>query len=265
MPLIIGIIVLVLLFEYLKENPAIAVILGLSSAALMYLLYSKSKIKAIENQNIYSKFIEEATTQIQSLTNKHIEALFIKNEQSITQDEYGNHVFEKWFQAQDYFIENILCKDSLIADLLSDSHNSQIRIANIRRIIDDAVDEYKAQLANNNNFCVNVDALDPTQFEHYCADILRNCGWNARVTQASGDQGIDVIATFGNVKAVLQCKKYSRPVGNAAVQEIFAGKAFEQAQVAAVVSNADFTPSAKRLAAIAGVFLMHHSQLPSLA
>ncbi len=74
-----------------------------------------------------------------------------------------------------------------------------------------------------------------------------------------------MIAVYGNVKAVLQCKKYSQPVGNAAVQEIIAGKSFEQAQVAAVVSNANFTPSAKQLASTTGVFLLHFSELPQFA
>ena len=85
------------------------------------------------------------------------------------------------------------------------------------------------------------------------------------MTQACGDQGIDVIAQHGNVKAVFQCKKYSQPVGNAAVQEIIAGKAFEQAHVAAVVSNATFTPSATQLASTTGVFLLHISELPQFA
>ncbi|MDP2805372.1 MAG: restriction endonuclease [Gallionellaceae bacterium] len=85
------------------------------------------------------------------------------------------------------------------------------------------------------------------------------------MTKASGDQGIDVVASLGNVKAVFQCKKYSQPVGNAAVQEIFAGKQHEQAHVAAVVSNATYTPSAKQLATTTGVHLLHFSELPEFA
>jgi len=85
------------------------------------------------------------------------------------------------------------------------------------------------------------------------------------VTQASGDQGIDVIATRDNVKAVLQCKKYSQPVGNAAVQEIIAGKQFEQADIAAVVSNNSYTQSAKQLANAAGVHLLHYAELEQFA
>jgi restriction system protein len=81
------------------------------------------------------------------------------------------------------------------------------------------------------------------------------------VTQASGDQGVDVVANLAGLKVVLQCKKYSQPVGNAAVQEVIAGKAFEQAHAAAVVTNATFTPSAKQLATTTGVHLLHYSEL----
>lgn len=84
-------------------------------------------------------------------------------------------------------------------------------------------------------------------------------------TPASGDQGIDVIASYGNVKAVFQCKKYAQPVGNGAVQEIVAGKQFERADIAAVVSNATFTTSAKQLASTTGVHLLHYSELQGFA
>ena len=107
--------------------------------------------------------------------------------------------------------------------------------------------------------------LDPIQFEHFCVGLLNSSGWTARVTQASGDQGIDIIALHGKVKAVFQCKKYSQPVGNAAVQEIIAGKAFEQAHVGALISNATFTASAKQLAFSTGIYLLHHSELPQFA
>lgn len=133
-------------------------------------------------------------------------------------------------------------------------------------LINDLVSEYRINEAENfRHLSIDIDKLDPIQFEHYCAEILRGNGWDARVTQASGDQGIDVIANLGNVKAVLQCKKYSQPVGNAAVQEVIAGKAFEQAHVAAVVSNATYTPSAKQLASTTGVHLLHFSELPHFA
>jgi hypothetical protein len=66
------------------------------------------------------------------------------------------------------------------------------------------------------------------------------------------------------VKVIIQCKHYSYPVGNDAVQEAIAGKTFERAQHAAVVSNASFTQHAKQLATTANVFLLHHENLAEL-
>ncbi|WP_425311218.1 restriction endonuclease [Leptospirillum ferriphilum] len=62
---------------------------------------------------------------------------------------------------------------------------------------------------------------------------------------------------------VLQCKRYSYPVGNSAVQEVLAGKSFYKTDVAAVVSKKTFTLSAKGIRP-SGVFLLHHEMLPEL-
>ena len=50
------------------------------------------------------------------------------------------------------------------------------------------------------------------------------------------------------MSVVLQCKLYARPVGNKAVQEVAAARTFYDAGFAAVVSNADYTEAARRLA-----------------
>ncbi len=70
---------------------------------------------------------------------------------------------------------------------------------------------------------------------------------------------------FSNCKAVFQVKKYSNPVGNKAVQEIVAGKQFEKADIAAVVTNNTYTASAKQIANSTGVYLLHYSELPDFA
>lgn len=196
---------------------------------------------------------EKLTAKIDEVIQEHIRTLAKKYTQSVTLDDYGNHQFDKWHQEVAYFMNNVM--PALVAQ-------ADGRDLSIESQITDAVHEY---LASNPQAVVNIDSLNPIEFEHYCADMLRNDGWDARVTQASGDQGIDVIATFGNVKAVFQCKKYAQPVGNGAVQEIAAGKQHEQADIAAVVTNATFTPSAKQLAGTTGVLLLHYSELQGFA
>jgi restriction system protein len=103
--------------------------------------------------------------------------------------------------------------------------------------------------------------MSPEEFEHYCAAVLREMKWDARVTQASNDQGVDIVADKRGVRIVIQCKKYSKPVGNRAVQEIVAAIAHEDAQRGVVVTTSSYTPAAERLAASNEVLLLHHSQL----
>lgn len=106
------------------------------------------------------------------------------------------------------------------------------------------------------------EGMSPIEFEQCCADYLRLRGWESTTTKGSGDQGADVVARKNDILLVVQCKKYSnKPVGNKAVQEIIAAKAYMQATFAAVVSNQTYTPAARLLADKTGVFLLHFTEL----
>lgn len=107
-------------------------------------------------------------------------------------------------------------------------------------------------------------SMTPAEYEHYCAALLTDMRWNARVTRLSGDQGVDIVAEKHSTRIVVQCKKYSKPVGNRAVQEIVAAIAHENAQRGVVVSSAGYTRAALKLAASNNVLLLHHSQLRNI-
>ena len=109
------------------------------------------------------------------------------------------------------------------------------------------------------------EELTPEDYEHHCAERLRRAGWSAEVTGMSGDQGVDVLAERGSLRLAVQCKlHFANPVGNKAVQEAHAAAGFADADLAAVVSNRDFTRSAEQLAAKLGVLLLHHTELDDL-
>ena len=105
---------------------------------------------------------------------------------------------------------------------------------------------------------------DGFEFEHWVAENLNQFGWDAKATSGSGDQGIDVIAKKNGKTVGLQCKLFSSPVGNKAVQEAHAGKTFHQMDVVGVMSNASYTKSAKALATDTGVKLLSHHDIPNL-
>lgn len=215
---------------------------------------ANQKIEVINRENNRKRLINYA---IDEIINEHIKALSLEFSKLTRKDAYGNIIYDKWLKELDYFIENVLCKNPKIWQYIKHS-NSDV-LFEIKQKITEVVYEYNKNNKNQDN--IDVANLSPNDFEHYCANILSQNGWEARVTKASGDQGIDVIATYGNIKAVFQCKKYSNPVGNGAVQEIVAGKQFEQANIAAVVSNIGYTASAKQLAQSTGTYLLHYSEL----
>jgi restriction system protein len=105
--------------------------------------------------------------------------------------------------------------------------------------------------------------MDPLDYERHCALQLEKAGWTTRLTAATGDQGADVIAHRAGKILVVQCKLYSSPVGNDAVQQVIAAQRFQSADVAAVVSNQPYTKSARELANVSGIHLLHHEQLVS--
>ena len=104
--------------------------------------------------------------------------------------------------------------------------------------------------------------MDGHNYEYYCAELLRRKGFSkVSVTRGSGDQGIDIIAYANKKKFGIQCKFYSKPVGNSAVQEACAGAMFYGCNVAAVMTNNGFTESAVELAAATGVLLWGNSTI----
>lgn len=201
--------------------------------------------------------------RIKEIIEKHIKTLIRKHKLTVYEDDYGNVYYDKWDKEVEYFIEKVIRIDSIIRNLLRLSATGSFPEF-CTNIINNSIRDYGTnQLGHDAS--VDINNLNSIEFEHYCADILRSSGWNVHVTQVSSDQGIDLIASYGNVKAVFQCKLYSQPVGNSAVQEIIAGKQFEQATIAAVVSNNSYTKSAKQLANATGVYILHYTELEQFA
>ena len=95
-------------------------------------------------------------------------------------------------------------------------------------------------------------------FELYTAQCLKKKGYrNVQVTPASGDYGADIIAvTPTGEKICFQCKRYSKPVGIKAVQEISSARSYYGCSKAAVVSTASYTPAAANLASVENVALL---------
>lgn len=92
--------------------------------------------------------------------------------------------------------------------------------------------------------------LEPCEFEEFVADVFRNIGFNAEVTQKTHDGGKDIVATFemGGVlyTTYFECKRYSpnRPVGVEIVRELYAVMEMERVDKGVIVTTSYFTRGA---------------------
>ncbi|RKM58494.1 restriction endonuclease [Butyrivibrio sp. X503] len=106
---------------------------------------------------------------------------------------------------------------------------------------------------------------DGEEFELYCVSLLELNGYkNVSLTPVIGDHGVDIIAEKDNIKYDIQCKYYSVPVGNNAVQEVFTGRAFYKCDIAIVMTNSTYTRQAIEEATALGVKLWDGDYLQDL-
>ena len=94
--------------------------------------------------------------------------------------------------------------------------------------------------------------------------ILERSGYSVKTTPKTGDQGVDLIVDNDGKRTAIQCKFYSKPVGNKAVQEVAAGSKYYKCDEAVVISNQSYTSSARQLAKNLGVVLLNDGNLSSV-
>ena len=115
----------------------------------------------------------------------------------------------------------------------------------------------KDSLYRDYNQVINViDNMNGHEFEKWCADLLRYNGFsNITLTPSSGDQGVDIIAYSNGLKYAIQCKRYSKNLGNKPIQEVNTGRTIYGCNKAAVMTNSGFTKGATEAANAVGVEL----------
>lgn len=183
-----------------------------------------------------------------------IEVLVRKRRQLVYVDDYGDECFDRWEREVNRYIDK----------RFMDPSDEPIEGDELRRLEYATAVEKSVQAYSNThpNKLPDLDEVtDPLEYERQVAHTLDKLGWEARTTVATGDQGADIIASKDGIRLVIQCKLYSQPIGNSAVQEAFAAKQHQKADLAAVVTNTGFTKSARQLANTTGVFLLHHEEL----
>jgi restriction system protein len=191
--------------------------------------------------------------RVRRIARRHAQTLALRRRQERFEDAYGTLIDDGWVKECAYFLDRTVLPrlGGRHADLFERERARMLAVIEAVAASVDLPDEDEAP----------EDGID---YERFCAERLTRAGWRTHRTPPSGDQGADVLAERDGVRLVVQCKRLSRPVGNAAVQEAAAALPYWSGDRAAVVSNAGFTPAARRLATATGVLLLHHDDLDTL-
>jgi HJR/Mrr/RecB family endonuclease len=118
-------------------------------------------------------------------------------------------------------------------------------------------------LLERDAFRESVDDMSGVEFENFMANVFDQKGYPIQTTPASGDQGVDLLVTMDERLVAIQLKRYVAPVGNAAVQQAFAGMIYYKAKEAWVIATSTFTPGARELVKRTGVRLIDRNELES--
>lgn len=135
----------------------------------------------------------------------------------------------------------------------------------IREKIKNRIYEKKLQIAILNSGINQIDNLNPYEFEEWVARMFRLNRFKAMPTKRSGDYGVDVIAEKDNERIAIQVKKFSKPVGIKAVQEVIAGMDYYNCYDGWVITTAPyFTQASKNLAHTRNIKLYNKNDLALL-
>lgn len=182
---------------------------------------------------------------------RHRVALTRNLQRAVTKNDYGSIVSDFTHEALREFFASIALDEAAIGR------------TEASELVFEQLDFRRAQDREAGFDPANIP-FDGHSFENWVAEALIAFGWQSEITAASGDQGIDVVASKNGKRLGLQCKLHSAAVGNKAIQEAHAGKVYYRLDAAAVVTNANFTASARDLATATGVWLLSHHDIPFL-
>lgn len=213
-----------------------------------------NRVAAKERADLEEKKHNDYLSSLFSSVKEHSSTLIRKKSILLRTGDYGEVIDAGWMKELDNFLS--------IVDPYSKWQKFYDDRSFVVGLLDDVVAIEEAEVSSKAG--TNVDELSGEEFEAHCASLLESNGWIVNRTPLSGDQGVDLIVEKNEHRIAVQCKRYNSAVGNTAVQEVYTGMGYYDADEAIVVSNNRYTNSAQELANKLGVKLLHHSELGSL-
>ncbi|MFJ6414367.1 restriction endonuclease [Terribacillus saccharophilus] len=110
----------------------------------------------------------------------------------------------------------------------------------------------------------DIDKMSGSNFEFYLAQLYKSRGYSVKITPGSGDYGADLLITKNKEYRAIQAKRYNKPVGVRAVQEVIAAKVYYECNAGTVISNNNYTKNAITMANKTGIELIGRNELMSM-
>lgn len=136
-----------------------------------------------------------------------------------------------------------------------DLHGNPLGVeSSAQRVFNLAVEEFSDELVAH--LSANPEllyTLSPRRFEELVAELYRRRGFEARLTPASGDEGVDVYVLrhddLGASLTIVQAKRYAagRKVRAAVVRELVGTVDLKRATSGILITTSDFEPAARKL------------------
>ena len=214
--------------------------------------YLKRRQEALQRE-------KEELALVHKLIDEHINTLSRKRRALVRKGDYGELIDDGWRKEINRFATVVLPRETYTFF----GGSNEDAGPKLESFIDGLVSEHMG-IVGSSFSDADVSSLDGVEYEAFCGEILEQEGWQVQRTPATGDHGVDLIAEKTGRRIAIQCKKYSTPVGNKAVQEAYSGMKFFDAEEAVVVTNSTFTQAAQVLANKLSVALKHHDELRGL-
>jgi len=217
----------------------------------------EQKEKNIRKATI-KQLVRKLPKDFETIIEKNFKVVASAYRKSVTSNAFNKKNYDKFIpQLLEYLQDNSKIVDRLDREFDKEVQWNEDTIDHYIKFIETKINESESKFDYS-------DDMDPYDYEHLCAEEFKKNKWDAEATQGSSDQGVDVIAKKDTRTLVAQCKRFIKPVGNKAVQEIVAGMKYYEATEGVVIAPNGFTNSAKNLAEANNIKLIHHSEINDL-
>lgn len=224
---------------------------------------SVRRVEEDRQKAAYATKLKPYVDMAKDVADLHGVALAKKYVSGTYKDDYGNRIYDAWLKELDYFMQSVVLP-KLMASVFTTEFPSPDETQRAIHDIRVEISDYIHEKIGSGEYCASTAVSSPEEYEIACAEILKRNGWDADLTPRTGDQGVDVVARKESFSVGIQCKHYSSPVGNSAVQEVAAGIKHYNLKHGVVLAESGYTQSARELAATNGVLLLSLRDLEQL-